>query len=81
MSDERIPIFDDILFWSQVIGDSKRTIICPTVELAEKVRAAVSGYHEVVVDPAVPAGQVVVIDRQALAASEAQLFQTFYKNL
>jgi len=80
MSDERSPVHDDLLFWSQVIGDSKRTIVCPTPELAERVRAVVVGHHEVLVNPAVPDGQIIVLDHPALAAEEAQLFQSFYKN-
>ncbi|MGW7726172.1 hypothetical protein ACWGJ6_22920 [Streptomyces canus] len=66
----------DICFYSQVIGDSKRTILCQP-SLVDAVREAVEahdagGAYTVRASPACPDGKLLVLDEQAMEASFRQ---------
>lgn len=67
----------EVQFWAQVIGDAKRTVMCPP-----DLESCCKGYVEarglggiitVKASPAVPDNQLYVIDTGALAASLAEL--------
>lgn len=78
-------ILDNIQFHMQVIEDSKRTLCCQP-SLVSSVQAAIderdlADVYTVVGSPAVPAGQIVVLDEQAMQASMNQMFQRAAKNI
>lgn len=68
--------WEDIRFWSQVVEDSRRTVLCsPEWESRIKTWLAVEGLDRAVdvqVSPAVPDDQVFVVDLNALEASTNQ---------
>lgn len=71
--------WDDIRFWSQVIEDGRRTVLCsPELESRIKTmvaRLGVAGVVDVQVSPFVPDDQVFVADLNALEASTNQAIQ------
>lgn len=71
--------WDDLRFWSQIIEDSRRTIMCsPDLESRVKCHLdalGVGGLHEVIASPMVPDGQIYVMDQQAIEASTAEMIQ------
>ena len=75
----------DIRFYSQVIGDSKRTILCQP-SLVDAVREAVEahdagGIYTVRASPACPDGKLLVLDEQAMEASFQQAVQRSVRGL
>jgi hypothetical protein len=76
-------IWDDVRFWAQVTGDTRRTLICPPA-IADKVRAkldelGIAGLHDVQESPYTPAGQILVVDHNAIEASTRQAIQRAVK--
>ncbi|MEV0220929.1 hypothetical protein [Streptomyces sp. NPDC050704] len=72
----------DIGFYSQVIGDSKRTIICPP-SLLEPIRELVEahelgGIYTVRASP-VCDGKLFVVDEQAMEATFRQAAQSLLR--
>jgi hypothetical protein len=68
-------MLDDVRFWSQVVEDARRVILCaPKHEAQIKAWLASRGYwlYEVRSTPIVPGDRVYIIDEQGL---EAQLRQ------
>ncbi|MEU8623292.1 hypothetical protein [Streptomyces sp. NPDC048669] len=68
---------EECRFFTQIIGDAKRTIICEQHRLDE-IRKAVdrsdaAGILTVKTSPACPSGQLLVIDEQAAEASFNQV--------
>lgn len=75
----------DICFYEQVVGDSRRTIICPP-EFVESIRAAVEQHdaadiYAVRSSPACPDGKLLVMDEQAMEASLQQAAQRGARSL
>lgn len=68
-------------FWLQVIGDAKRTVVCPPgLESRIKVWVTARGMDrmlKVVANPACPPNQVLLIDEQAIAADFAESVQRY----
>jgi len=69
----------DIGFYSQILGDAKRTIICPP-SLVDAVRELVNahdlaGIYTVKSSLACPDDKLVVLDEQAMEASFRQAAQ------
>ncbi|MFD9249528.1 hypothetical protein [Streptomyces bottropensis] len=72
-------ILDEIRFRLQIAADARRTLICEPDQV-DAVQAAVDqldagGTFTVKASPYCPAGQIVVIDEQALEASWRQTVQ------
>lgn len=66
----------EVRFWAQVIGDSKRTVIC-TPDLESRVKGWVDARDmgaliKVIANPACPPNQIFVIDEQAIEANFQQ---------
>ncbi|MER5653409.1 hypothetical protein ABT076_10380 [Streptomyces sp. NPDC002131] len=75
----------DIRFYDQILGDSKRTIICPP-GLADRVRAVIEAHsagdrYTVRASAACPDDKLIAIDEQALEASFQQAAQRGLRNL
>lgn len=70
-------MLDDARFWSQVMTDQERTVVCPPeYESRLKVMIAargLSGLLSVLPSPVCPDNTLIVIDRHAMDASMAQL--------
>ena len=67
------PSLTEMRFWAQVIGDAKRTVICPP-DLESRCKGYVDarglGYLITVKpSPYCPPNQILVLDEQALQAS------------
>lgn len=78
-------IISEIRFHAQVHEDAKRTLCCAP-ERVEALEAAIarrglSDLWTVVGSPAVPSGQVIVLDEQALQASMNQTSQRAAKDI
>lgn len=69
-------VLDEVRFWSQVVGDAKRTIVCPP-DLESRVKGYIdargmSGILTVVANPYCPPETIMIIDEQAIAATLAR---------
>lgn len=76
---------EEIRFWAQIVGDSQRTVICEPHRVDE-IRAAVEerGYDSfltVRASLACPEGKLVILDENAMEASQRQLFQRAGKGI
>lgn len=72
-------IYTDVRFWAQIIGDSKRTVICEP-EKVDAVREAVEsrglgGIVTVQGSLACPPSKLLIIDEPALLAASEQMSQ------
>ena len=66
----------EVRFWAQVVGDARRTIICPP-DLESRIKGWLSardllGFHTVEVNEYMPADRIFVVDQGALDAYMAQ---------
>lgn len=63
----------EVRFWAQVIGDAKRTVMCPPdLESRCKGYVAARGLEHLITvqaNPYCPGGRLFVIDEQAIQAS------------
>jgi len=71
----------EVLFWSQVIGDSRRTVVC-NPDLESRIKGWVDargmgGVLKVQPNPACPANRMFVIDEQAIAAGFNESVQKY----
>lgn len=76
---------EEIRFWAQIVGDQQRTIICEPHRIDE-IRGAVEqrGYDSfltVRASPACPEGKLLILDENAMEASQRQLFQRAAKDI
>ncbi|GAA3721667.1 hypothetical protein GCM10022224_103860 [Nonomuraea antimicrobica] len=67
---------NDVRFWQQIVGGSKRTVVCSPGQ-AGAVRTAIerSGAADilsVVASPVVPDGQAYLVDEQAIEAEHRE---------
>lgn len=74
-------VLTEVRFWSQVIGDAKRTIVCPP-DLESRIKGWIDARGmdwmlKVVVNSACPASQILLIDEQAIAADFAESIQHY----
>lgn len=65
-------VLTEVRFWSQVIGDAKRTVLCPP-DLESRCKGYVdarglAGLITVKASRACPPNQILVIDEQAIEA-------------
>jgi len=70
-------VLTEVRFWAQVIGDSRRTVICPP-DLESRCKGYVDarglgGLITVKASPYCPTNQILVVDEQGLAGSMAEL--------
>jgi hypothetical protein len=72
-------IFDDVRFWSQVLADQQRTVIChPELESRVKTMVdayGVSGTVKVLTCEYLPSDRIVLMDEGALEASIQKVLQ------
>lgn len=66
----------EVRFWAQVVGDAKRTVMCPP-DLESRCMGYVAargieGLITVKASPMVPADRIFVIDEQAIGAAWAR---------
>lgn len=66
-------VLTEVRFWAQVIGDSKRTVMC-SPDLESRCKSYVDarglgGLITVKASPVVPDSQILVIDEQGVEAS------------
>lgn len=74
-------VLNEARFWLQVMTDSQRTVLCPP-EWESRCKGFVdarglSGLITVVASPICPAGQIVVVDTNAVEAGWRQTLQTW----
>lgn len=75
----------EVRFWAQVIGDAKRTVLCPP-DLESRCKGYVdarglSGIITVVASPGCPPDQIFVIDTPAIQAATGIKFPEAHRNL
>lgn len=74
-------ILTEVRFWAQVMTDAQRTVLCPP-EWESRCKGYVDarglgGLIKVVASPIVPPNQIVVVDENALEASNRQALQAW----
>ena len=72
-------VLNEVRFWAQVVGDSKRTVVCPP-DLESRCKGFVDarglgGLITVKTSPYVPAETIFVIDEQGIDASLRKMSQ------
>lgn len=76
-----VSILDDVLFWNQVVQDSRRTLLVPTdleSRAIEMVKAhGMAHVITVKVSEVLPDGMVYVVDEQGLEADMAEAMQHY----
>ncbi|MWA08705.1 hypothetical protein [Streptomyces sp. BA2] len=78
-------LLTDIRFYDQVLGDARRTILCPP-DLVDSVKAVVEardvgGLYQVKASPCCPEGRLIVIDEQGLEAAMRETVQSFARGI
>ncbi|HEY9370440.1 hypothetical protein [Streptomyces sp.] len=75
----------DVRFYEQVLGDARRTILCPP-GLVDTIKAAVDvydagGLFQVVASQCCPEGRLLVIDEQGMEAAMRETVQGFARGI
>ena len=78
-------VLTEVRFWAQVIGDARRTVLCPP-DLESRIKGWVDargmgGIIRVMASPFCPKGSIYVIDDGATAASLNQSVQRSIKGM
>lgn len=69
----------DIRFYEQIVGDAKRTIICPP-SMLDAIRGVIEAHgvgnvYTVLASPVCPDGKLLLLDEQAMEAAFQQAAQ------